>query len=108
MRWIGWALAGFAVGAVHAWRICIPLKRVALGQAPFFVSNFRREIEVPFADVARISGSLFLNPAVVRLHLRHPGPFGDRIVFAPPAELHLGEHPMVRELREVLSGRVIR
>jgi hypothetical protein len=87
----------------------IPLKRVALGGSSFFVSNYRQEIEVPFADVARVSGSRFVNPTVVRLELRRSGPFGERIVFMPSARVFsFGQHPMVRELREVLSGRVIR
>ena len=60
---------------------------------------------MPFADIARISGSRFLNPPVVRLDLRRPGAFGARLVFVPPARLFgLGEHPAVRELREIVSA----
>jgi hypothetical protein len=102
-RWI--MLAATAVGAVVFRLTCIPLKRVALGPSSFFVSNFREEIELPFAEVARISGSRFVNPPVIRLELRRPGRFGQRIVFAPPVRLlGFGEHPLARELRDIVTA----
>jgi hypothetical protein len=91
-----------------AWLIlslALPLKHVDLGPASFFVQDRSREIEIPFTAVARVTGSRFVNPPRITLHLRQPCEFGDRIVFLPPLRFVRGfkSHPLVKEL-EQLTG----
>jgi len=85
--------------------LALPLKHVDVGPASFFVSDRSREIEIPFTAVARVTGSRFVNPPRITLHLRQPCEFGDRIVFLPPLRFVRGfkQHPLVKEL-EQLTG----
>jgi hypothetical protein len=101
-----WFLA--VVTVVGGWMILamtLPLKQVELGPRSFFVSNFSREIEIPFGDVARVSRSRWVNPPRATLHLRRAGEFGDAIVFVLPPRWGRGVHPVVRELEQLVGGR---
>jgi hypothetical protein len=85
---------------------CFSLQKVELGPRSFFVSNYREEIEVPFADVEKVSGSVVRRPAVVQLHLRRDAGFGRCIEFMPRERVWFWAgkpHPMARELREILA-----
>lgn len=103
-RWI--LLSATLFGAVMFHRLTFPLKRVHAGPASLFVSNFRREIEVPFRDVRSVSGSRFINPPLVRIELQRPSELGERIVFTPHFRWYFGfgEHPLVRELQQRIGA----
>lgn len=103
MRWLLVAIT--IVGAWLILRLALPLKHVDVGDASFFVSDRSREIEIPFRDVARVTGSRFVNPPRVTLHLRTPCEFGDRVVFLPPLRLVSGwkAHPVLKELERRMA-----
>jgi hypothetical protein len=108
MRWLLVAIT--IVGAWLILRLALPLKHVEVGDASFFVSDRSREIEIPFRDVARVTGSRFVNPPRVTLHLRTPCEFGDRVVFLPRLRLVSGwkAHPVVKELERRMADAVDR
>ena len=104
MRWF--LVVVTVVGAWMILSVVLPLKRVDLGETSFYVSNRSHEIEIPFRDVARVTGSRLVNPPRVTLHLRRAGEFGDRIVFLPPLRFRSGwkTHPVVKELEAIIAS----
>jgi len=103
MRWLLVAIT--AIGAWLILQLALPLKHVDVGDASFFVSDRARQIEIPFRDVATVTGSRFVNPPRVTLHLRKPCEFGDRVVFLPPLRLVSGwkARPLVKELERLIA-----
>jgi hypothetical protein len=105
-RTVRWLLV--AITIIGAWLIltlALPLKHVDVGDTSFFVSDRSREIEIPFRDVVRVTGSRFVNPPRVTLHLREPCELGDRVVFLPPLRLVTGwkTHPVIKELEKLMA-----
>jgi hypothetical protein len=92
-------------GAFILW-ICAPLKRVHLDGTMLLVSNFRREIRVPLASIARVWETRWINIHPVTIELRAPTEFGRRIVFMPRVSwfLRWRSHPVVTELRALAAG----
>lgn len=106
VRTMRWLLV--AITIVGAWLILTmarPLRHVDVGDTSFFVSDRSREVEIPFRDVARVTGSRFVNPPRVTLHLRRPCEFGDHVVFLPPLRLVSGwkANPVVKELERRIA-----
>ncbi len=103
-----WAKWLFLVGLVFAggvfWRVCYPLKRIALQDGQLRISNFLREIVVPLDDIQRggferdteidesASVGLVLGITLTRrrplaaLELRHDTAFGHFIEFLPRSD----------------------
>lgn len=81
LRWLFLVL--FAVGLMLAFAFVAPLKRVRLGRDGLRISNFRREITLPFAAIARVRQSWLPTFRVVTMDLRHESEFGRRIIFRP-------------------------
>lgn len=104
MRWF--FLAMTIVGGSIILGLALPLKYVDLGERSFFVRDRSREIEIPFREVVDVTGSRFVNPPRLTLHLRRAGEFGDRIVFLPPLRLHFGwkAHPLAKDLKQLIAG----
>lgn len=67
----------------------------------FLISNFRRQIVVPYDQLDDIDGATFLSPRLVWLVFKSPSDFGKKIVFLPGTRPSrgIGKHPMVMELR---------
>ena len=81
------------------------LKKVSLDGNEFVISNFTKEIRVNINEVEIVTGSLFLSPELVWLHLKTSSEFGKKIQFMPPQRffnLGFSRHPMVKELNELL------
>ena len=108
MRWLLVAIT--IIGAWLILTLALPLKHVHVGDASFFVSDRSREIEIPFREVARVTGSRLVNPPRVTLHLRTPCAFGDRVVFLPPLRLVSGwkAQPVVKELERLMADAAAR
>jgi hypothetical protein len=104
VKWV--FLGAWLGGSALIWWTCCRLKRVRVDEAYLHVSNFRTEVRIPLAALARISESRWVNPNVVTLEFRNPTPFGQRIAFIPKARWvgWFDSHPVVAELRE-LSAR---
>ncbi|HEX6373973.1 MAG TPA: hypothetical protein VF006_33905 [Longimicrobium sp.] len=76
----------FALGMYVALRVSAPLKRVHLVPGGLCVSNYFREIRVPWTDVARgvVHGGFGgRRSPVVELELRRRSAFGSRISLLP-------------------------
>jgi hypothetical protein len=82
---------------------------VRADEAYLYVSNFRTEVRIPLAALARVCDNRWVSGDPVTLEFRVPTPFGQRIVFLPEARWFVWpwlwtHHPVVAELRE-LSAR---
>jgi hypothetical protein len=67
-----------------------------------YVSNYRREIAVPFFEIDKVTQFYLSDPARITIHLKHESEFGKKIVFLATYRfggILAGTHPMVAELR---------
>jgi hypothetical protein len=89
--WVGWSF--------------LRLKRVAYTETDLHLSNFRREIVVPLADVASVGRTIVGMNALV-IQLVRDTEFGSRITFIPKRMFHpfVWTHPMVDRLRDAVAA----
>lgn len=76
-------LALLAAGAVVVVAYVIPLKRVRLQAEGLAVSNYRREIMVPFSEIAGVRQHSLPTFRLVTIRLRNDGGLGRRVIFMP-------------------------
>ena len=79
--------------------------RVELSGDTLLVSNYRRSVRVPLAQIERVSGSILMSPELVWVHFRRPTELGDRIVFMGRWRWPAGfsRHPVVAELTRLAA-----
>jgi len=77
-------------------------KEVFIDDKYLYVTNFRKEIQIPFEEVKLISENNFLNPRRITIELLSESEFGNKIVFIGQIEIALffRPHPTVIELRK--------
>ncbi len=96
-----------AVAAVIAiavmWWALGRLMRVELDDDELIVSNYRTEIRVPLANVAKIGGPSRSNPPRYTLTFEEPTDLGRTVAFIPPIAWTLGR---MKERDEVVALRV--
>jgi hypothetical protein len=101
MKWLflfAWLL-GIATFSYIGFRV----KRVRIDDEHLLISNYVREIRIPFRDLEEVTENRWWNHHPVTLHLRSESVFGTKIVFMPKMRL-LGfwtSHPIVKELRQL-------
>ena len=81
LKWIFVALFAASLGVLFAF--VLPLKRVRLAPDGLRVSNYVREITVPFGAIARVRQSWLPTFRLVTLDLRTETPLGRRVIFMP-------------------------
>lgn len=79
------------------------VKRVLLDEkgGRLYVSNYRREIAIPFSEIANVTEFRFSDPRRITIHLHQPTEFGQKIVFLATYRFGgwlAGRHPIVDEL----------
>jgi hypothetical protein len=95
-------LAGWIAGTIFIYWGCVRLKRVRINDSAIYVSNYLKEIRIPFDAVASVTEIRWINIHPVTIHLRSATEFGDRITFMPKIRIfNWRSHPVVEELREL-------
>src|SRR5688572_25103621 len=102
-------LALFAGSLLILLAFAVPLKRVRLGADGLHVSNYLRDITIPFGDIARVRQNWLPTFRLVTLDVRTPTPLGQRVVFMPAVSRRIAfwradyrsEDALVRELRSL-------
>ena len=80
------------------------LHRVSLREDTLIVSNFFREVSIPFVAISRVRQSYMSRPTTITIHLDDRTTFGHRIAFIPCGPNHyLSEHPTTTELKGILA-----
>jgi len=93
-------LIAWVVGTLFILWSLIGLKRVRIDSTTLYISNYLREIRVPFGMVTRIDENRLINIRPITIQFRSPTEFGQHIKFMPRARLLLpwSMHPVVNEL----------
>jgi hypothetical protein len=100
-------LAVWLVGSAFIWWACMRLKKVRVGSDAIYVSNFLKEIRVPFDEIFDVTENRWINIHPVTIHFRSTTIFGNKIVFMPTRRLFgWRSHPIVNELRELAHLQV--
>ena len=107
LQWVFLAL--FAGSLLILLAFVVPLKRVSLGDDGLRVSNYVREITIPFSAIARVRQNWLPTFRLITLHLRTPTPLGRRVIFMPAVPRRMAfwrsdywsEDELVRELRSL-------
>jgi hypothetical protein len=79
-------------------------KKVTIDQDGLLISNYLREVRVPWRDVRDVSGSRWVNTRQVKITFDRDTGFGTSIIFMPKYRfLWPGqEHPIAEELRQLI------
>jgi hypothetical protein len=99
--WMKWYfLAIWITGTVFIWRTCAGLKKVRVEEDIIYVSNYFKEIGVPFNAIREVTENRWINIHPVTIHFRLTTSFGNHITFIPTWQvLSWRPHPIVAELR---------
>lgn len=84
--WAGWlCLAALVLGGLAFRQVSLPLKRVAVDDGFLRISNYLREIRVPFSEVRAggFGGGEIDGRSLVVLEFDRETPFGESIQFLP-------------------------
>jgi hypothetical protein len=91
------------LGAVFFWRTLARLKKIRVDDEGLWVSNFRTEEFVPYAEVRSVREWRWWSPRFTAIQLKRPFRFGTEILFVPSAPRMMGDrrdHPSTTFLRE--------
>jgi len=96
---------GVLVAASIYW-YCVRLKKVAIDSGGLLISNYVRDVRVPWRQIVDVTGSRWVNTRQLTITFDRDIGFGTSIVFMPKVRyLWPGqEHPMANELRELLAA----
>lgn len=91
-----------AVGSIYWYYVRI--KKVAIDEDGLVISNYVREVRVPWRDVVKVTGSRWEKTHQVTVTFDRDIGFGASIVFMPKFRfLWPGqEHPVAQELRDLM------
>jgi hypothetical protein len=78
---------------------------VQVDDTSLYVSNYRREVEIPLSEVAKVVENKLINTRNVTIHLTRPSAFGSQITFMPEVLflLFFRDHPVVAELTQSVA-----
>jgi hypothetical protein len=80
------------------------LKRVRIDERQLYVSNYIREICVPFGEITDVRQNRWLNSRPITIHFRDATEFGGKATFMPKQRIQLlfwRAHPVVDELKQL-------
>jgi hypothetical protein len=97
-KWI--FLAGWVLASIILWRSCMRLKKVRVGVDAIYVSNFQKEIRIPFEEIINVTENRWINIRPITIYFRSETIFGRHIIFMPTRRFSIWQaHPVVGELR---------
>lgn len=93
-----------ALGSAALYWFCGRLKRVATDADGLVVSNYAREIRVPWGSISTVTASRMINPPHITVTFDHDIGFGTSIIFMPLVRFvwPFQEHPGAQELRDLI------
>jgi len=120
---LGMMAFGAAIGGRGIWPFFFPLmvmvavsiywyycrvKKVSVDVDGLVVSNFVREIRVPWRDIVQVAGSRWVSTRQITITLDRDLGFGTSIVFMPKTRILWPgqEHPAAQELRDMIRENI--
>jgi hypothetical protein len=84
------------------------LKKVAIDSDGLVISNYLREVRVPWRQIVDVSGSRWVNTRQVKVTFNRDTGFGTSIIFMPKIRLLFPgqESPIAQELRDLILENV--
>ncbi|MEM7086921.1 MAG: hypothetical protein AAF489_12105 [Bacteroidota bacterium] len=81
------------------------IKKVSIDNRFLYVSNFKKEIQIPLAQINSVKENVWFLPRKITVRLETPCPFGGKITFLGYYEtfLFFKTHPAVLEIRERIN-----
>ena len=105
----GWSLfvLGWIIASGYLIWFARRLKFVSIDEDFLYVSQFRKQIQIPLSQVQRVKENFWARPKLVTLILNHPSEFGTKIVFVPTplAFAAFRSHPIVHEIERAVQRR---
>jgi hypothetical protein len=92
------------IGAAFILWACAGLKRVRADERQLFVSNYLREICIPFSAVRDVRQNRWLNIRPITIYFRDVTEFGDRATFMPKLRVAIRfwrPDPVLDELKQL-------
>ena len=78
------------------------LKRVRMDERQLHVSNYVREIHIPFSAITDVRQNRWLNSRPITIHFRDVTGFGDKVTFMPKQRIQFWRvDPIVSELKQL-------
>jgi len=96
------------VVAVSTYWYYVRIKKVSVDADGLVVSNFLREIRVPWRDIVAVSGSRWVSTRQITITLDRDLGFGTSIIFMPKTRILWPgqEHPAAQELRDLIRENI--
>lgn len=96
----GFIAVSIVLFAYHAWK-SVQAKRVRHDGELLYVSNYIKEIVIPFKDMSHVAENTPLyGYSLLTIHLKTTSAFGNKIRFMPKfTMLYVRPHPVATELR---------
>jgi len=94
----------WVLGSAMIYWLCGRLKRVAMDADGLVVSNYAREIRVPWGNTSGVAGSRMINPPHITVSFDHDMSFGASVIFMPPVRLLLAISRASRSPRTTRLG----
>ncbi len=94
--------------AVSIYWYYVRLKKVIVEEDGLVVSNFVREIRVPWRDIVEVTGSRWVSTRQITITLDRDLGFGTSIIFMPKTRILWPgqEHPAAGELRDLIRENI--
>jgi hypothetical protein len=94
--------------AVSIYWYYVRIKKVSVDADGLVVSNFLREIRVPWRDIVQVSGSRWVSTRQITVTLDRDLGFGTSIIFMPKTRILWPgqEHPAAEELRDLIRENI--
>jgi hypothetical protein len=78
------------------------LKRVGMDDRQLHVSNYVREILIPFGAITDVRQNRWLNSRPITIHFRDVTRFGEKVTFMPKQRIQFWRiDPVVNELKQL-------
>lgn len=93
-------LIGLIFGFGLIYYVCIRAKKVDIDDNFLYISNFRKNIQVPLENVKNVSDNVLLSPRPIFIEFHNITEFGKKIMFIGYTEMFLffSDHPAVKEI----------
>ena len=104
----GWILfvVGWIIASGYVIWFARRLKFVSIDEDFVYVSQFRKQVQIPLAHIEGVKETLSSRPKLITLTLTQPSEFGEQIVFLPRAQQWAAgrSHPLVEEIQRAVTG----
>lgn len=81
------------------------LKAIWIDEENLYISNYFKEIVVPFNQITSIQETNFGNRKAIRINFRSKSEFSDKVKFLPKFHLAFFKtHPIIDELNKIIRN----